>query len=119
MFGQEIGMNTVLFPHTLSILQEKEHSETVTHLCCNEVTHHPVEHNALLRKRQSSYGKYSIDKCAVMSKRNGHFSPLEDATHHSDTHARCTACSCVSGFLFSLYAHWCQLEVLLLLIVAS
>jgi len=74
-------------------------------------------------QRQSSYRKY----VAVMQhwyvrsdvKENGHFSPLEDAAHHSDTHARCTACSCVSGFLSAQYTYRCQLEVPLLFIVAS
>jgi hypothetical protein len=31
----------------------------------------------LFLQRQSSYGKCSIDKCAVMSKRNGHLVPWE------------------------------------------
>jgi len=50
VFGQEIGVDTLLFPHALSILQENEHSETVSHLCYNGAAQHPIEHNTLLPK---------------------------------------------------------------------
>jgi len=84
VFGQEIGVDTLLFPHALSILQEKEHNEIVSRPSNTVVAHHQFEHNTLLTKA-SSYRKYM----AVMQhwyvhsdiKENGHFSPRK--TQHT------------------------------------
>jgi hypothetical protein len=96
VLSQEIGVDSLLFLHALSVLQESKHRETLSHHCDNVVAHHPVELNTF-----SSKGKFLMEstilsctnnKCAesltVLSKTDGHISALEDAIRHFNAYGR-------------------------------
>jgi hypothetical protein len=50
VLSKEIGVNTLPFPFVLSIFQENDHWENISHHCGNVVEHHPVESNTFSPK---------------------------------------------------------------------